>query len=184
MGGAVAPWNDQDLARPVLLLVPPQRSALRHEHIIARQLTQSAPSRTAIWLSLQRWCVSLLSGTWACAQSEILTFAQSERPLSARLSRSSRCRANRALIPRNRLLTARPRIGEVGGNLPFALVNALLSHSMTSSTRARIAFGSALRHSAATSRKFGSAFRPSAWHGRHRTGLRGGTHRPPLRRSA
>jgi SRSO17 transposase len=43
--------NDQDLARPVLLLVPPQRSLLRYEHIIARQLTQSAPSRTAIWLN-------------------------------------------------------------------------------------------------------------------------------------
>src|SRR6516164_5432109 len=41
---------DQELARPVLLPVPPQRSLLRHEHIIARQLTQSAPSRTAIWL--------------------------------------------------------------------------------------------------------------------------------------
>ena len=33
--GAVAPRNDQDLARPVLLLVPPQRSSLRHEPIIA-----------------------------------------------------------------------------------------------------------------------------------------------------
>ena len=43
--------GDQDLARPVLLLVPPQCSSLRHEHIIARQLTQSAPSRTAIWLN-------------------------------------------------------------------------------------------------------------------------------------
>src|SRR5437016_11372496 len=39
---AVAPRNDQDPAQPVLLLVPPQRSSLRHEHIIARQLTQSA----------------------------------------------------------------------------------------------------------------------------------------------
>ncbi len=48
---AVAPRNDQDPAQPVLLLVPPQRSSLRHEHIIARQLTQSAPSRTAIWLN-------------------------------------------------------------------------------------------------------------------------------------
>src|SRR5205807_7817158 len=48
---AVVPRNDQDLARPVFLLVPPQRSSLRYEHIIARQLTQSAPSRTAIWLN-------------------------------------------------------------------------------------------------------------------------------------
>src|SRR5271166_1097970 len=32
---ALAPRNDQDLARPVLL-VPSQRSSLRHEHIIAR----------------------------------------------------------------------------------------------------------------------------------------------------
>src|SRR5271166_4955938 len=48
MGGALLrPGNDQDLARPVLLLVPPQRGSFRHEHIIARQLTQSAPSRTA-----------------------------------------------------------------------------------------------------------------------------------------
>ena len=40
---AVAPGNDQDLARPVLLLVPPQqRGSLRHEHIIARQLIQLA----------------------------------------------------------------------------------------------------------------------------------------------
>src|SRR6266566_4578422 len=48
---AVAPRNDQDLARPVLLPVPPQRSLLQHEHIIARWLTQSAPSRKAIWLN-------------------------------------------------------------------------------------------------------------------------------------
>src|ERR1700731_4075425 len=43
---AVAPRNDQDLARPVLLPVPPRRSLLQHEHIIARRLTQSAASRT------------------------------------------------------------------------------------------------------------------------------------------
>src|SRR6266404_5085295 len=58
---AVAPRNDQDLARPVLLPVPPQRSLVRHEHIIARQLTQSASFRTRDLAEPPRWCVSLLS---------------------------------------------------------------------------------------------------------------------------
>jgi hypothetical protein len=37
VGRTVAPRNDQNLARPVLLLllIPPQRSSLRREHIIA-----------------------------------------------------------------------------------------------------------------------------------------------------
>jgi hypothetical protein len=58
---AVAPRNDQDLARPVLLPVPPQRSLARHEHIISRQLTKSAPSRTRDLASPQRWCVGLVA---------------------------------------------------------------------------------------------------------------------------
>src|ERR1700738_2604888 len=47
MGGALLrPGMTRIPARPVLLPAPQQRSLLRHEHIIARWLTQSAPSRT------------------------------------------------------------------------------------------------------------------------------------------
>src|SRR6266404_1465023 len=93
--------DDQDLARPVLLPVPPQRSLLQHEHIIARWLTQSAPSRTrdlaeppnagATWAAIR--------SAPAVAKTQIIFGARYELPTARprlhvpwRESRMMRCR--------------------------------------------------------------------------------------------
>ena len=52
MGGALLCQGMTEILHDLILLpVPPQRSLVRREYIIARQLTQSAPSRTVIWLN-------------------------------------------------------------------------------------------------------------------------------------